>query len=140
MTERKETVNEEKINTLIEKSLQEIDNFSEIGAVKKKYLEKEGIIFQLFQQISQEKNLEQKKKLGNLVNNWKSQLVAKVKELEKKLKGQNQKKGWGKKSFHRNDFHLEVDKFFNGYLNIGGNFEWLQLSTAIIFHQCSCDF
>ena len=41
----------------------------EIETIKKKYLEKGGIIFQLFQQIAQEKNLEQKKKLGNLVNN-----------------------------------------------------------------------
>ena len=69
MTERKEIVSEEKINDLAKKSLQEVQNFSELETIKKKYLEKGGIISQLFQQIGQEKDLIKKKKLGNLINN-----------------------------------------------------------------------
>lgn len=69
MKERKEVANEEKISVLVEKSLQEAESFSEIEIVKKKYLEKGGIISQLFQQVSQEKDLVKKKKLGNLINN-----------------------------------------------------------------------
>ena len=69
---------EQEINILIKKSFQEAENVFEIAIVKKKYLEKEGIISQLFQQISQEKDLEKKKKLGSLINNWKNELTAKV--------------------------------------------------------------
>jgi len=70
MTEEKEKiVQEEEIDLLARKSLQEAQNFSEIETVKKKYLEKGGIISQLFQQIGQEKDLNKKKKLGNLINN-----------------------------------------------------------------------
>jgi len=69
MTERKEIVSEEKINDLAKKSLQEVQNFSELETIKKKYLEKGGLISQLFQQIGQEKDLIKKKKLGNLINN-----------------------------------------------------------------------
>lgn len=69
MKERKETISEEKINVLAEQSLQEVQNFAEIVAVKKKYLEKGGIISQFFQQIGQEKDLIKKKKFGNLINN-----------------------------------------------------------------------
>ncbi|CAI2162899.1 17018_t:CDS:2 [Funneliformis geosporum] len=67
MTERKETVNEEEIRTLVKKSLQETENFAELETVKKKYLEKGGTISQLFQQVSQTKDLAQKKKLGKKV-------------------------------------------------------------------------
>jgi len=89
MSEEKEkTVREEEINFLAKKSLQEAENFSEIEKIKKKYLSKGGLISQLFQQISQEKDLEKKRKLGGLINNWKNQLVAKVKEIENKLKEQ----------------------------------------------------
>ena len=69
MKEKKEIVSEEKINELTKKSLQEVQNFSEIETIKKKYLEKGGVISQLFQQIGQEKDLIKKKKLGNLINN-----------------------------------------------------------------------
>jgi len=69
MKEKKEIVSEEKINELAKKSLQEVQNFSELETIKKKYLEKGGLISQLFQQIGQEKDLIKKKKLGNLINN-----------------------------------------------------------------------
>ena len=69
MKEKKEIVSEEKINELAKKSLQEVQNFSELETIKKKYLEKGGVISQLFQQISQEEDLIKKKKLGNLINN-----------------------------------------------------------------------
>jgi len=69
MKEKKEIVSEEKINELTKKSLQEVQNFSEIETIKKKYLEKGGVISQLFQQIGQEEDLIKKKKLGNLINN-----------------------------------------------------------------------
>jgi len=69
MKEKKEIVSEEKINELAKKSLQEVQNFSELETIKKKYLEKGGVISQLFQQIGQEKDLIKKKKLGNLINN-----------------------------------------------------------------------
>jgi hypothetical protein len=61
-------INEKEINDLAEKSLKEAENFPQIEIVKKKYLEKGGIISQLFQQVSQEKDLEKKKKLGGLIN------------------------------------------------------------------------
>jgi len=93
MSEEKEkTVREEEINFLAKKSLQKAENFSEIEKIKKKYLSKGGLISQLFQQISQEKDLEKKRKLGGLINNWKNQLVTKVKEIETKIKEQNQEK------------------------------------------------
>jgi phenylalanyl-tRNA synthetase alpha chain len=107
MTERKETVNEEKINVLAKKSLQEVENFSEIEAVKKKYLEKGGIISQLFQQIGLEKDLAKKRKIGNLINNWKNELSAKVKKMENKLKDQKQEKDLKK---DRIDIYLEGKK------------------------------
>jgi len=69
MKEKKEIVSEEKINELAKKSLQEVQNFSELETIKKKYLEKGGVISQLFQQIGQEEDLIKKKKLGNLINN-----------------------------------------------------------------------
>jgi len=69
MKEKKEIVSEEKINELTKKSLQEVQNFSELETIKKKYLEKGGLISQLFQQIAQEEDLIKKKKLGNLINN-----------------------------------------------------------------------
>ena len=69
MTERKETVDEEEISALVKKSLQETENFAEIETVKKKYLEKGGIISQFFQQTGQTKDLVKKKKLGSLINN-----------------------------------------------------------------------
>jgi len=65
----KQTISEKQINLLAEKSLKEAKNFSELETVKKKYLEKGGLISQLFQQIGQEKDLIKKKKLGNLINN-----------------------------------------------------------------------
>jgi len=59
---------EKEIKLLAKKSFQEAENFSEIEIVKKKYLEKGGIISQLFQQVIQEKDLEKKKMLGGLIN------------------------------------------------------------------------
>ena len=69
MAEGKEIISEEEINVLVQKSSLETDNFSEIETIKKKYLEKGGIIYQLFQQLGQEKDLAKKKKVGNLINN-----------------------------------------------------------------------
>jgi phenylalanyl-tRNA synthetase alpha chain len=80
----KKVINEEEINKLFEKSLRELENPSKKEFVKKEYLEKEGIISQLFQQISQEKELEKRKKIGSLINNWKNKLVEKIEELETK--------------------------------------------------------
>ncbi|MEG7978819.1 MAG: hypothetical protein NY202_02760 [Mollicutes bacterium UO1] len=65
----KKIIDKKEIGVLVEKSLQEAENFSEIELVKKKYLEKGGIISNLFQQISQKKDREQKKILGGLINN-----------------------------------------------------------------------
>jgi phenylalanyl-tRNA synthetase alpha chain len=81
---KKKVINEEEINKLFEKSLRELENPSKKEFVKKEYLEKEGIISQLFQQISQEKELEKRKKIGSLINNWKNKLVEKIEELETK--------------------------------------------------------
>jgi len=64
----KQTISEKEIKLLAKKSFQEAENFSEIEIVKKKYLEKGGIISQLFQQVTQEKELEKKKILGKLIN------------------------------------------------------------------------
>jgi phenylalanyl-tRNA synthetase alpha chain len=80
----KKVINEEEINKLFEKSLRELENPSKKEFVKKEHLEKEGIISQLFQQISQEKELEKRKKIGSLINNWKNKLVEKIEELETK--------------------------------------------------------
>ena len=60
---------EKEINLLVEKSLQEAENLAEIPAVKKKYLERGGLISQFFQQLGQEKNPNKKKKMGGLINN-----------------------------------------------------------------------
>ena len=79
----KQTINEKQINFLAKKSLKEVENFSEIETVKKKYLEKGKVIFQFFQQISQEKE-SIKKKSGNLINHWKNELTVKVKEINNK--------------------------------------------------------
>ena len=65
----KQNISEKQINLLAKKSLKEVENFFEIETIKKNYLEKGGIIFQLFQQISQEEDPIKKKKLGNLINN-----------------------------------------------------------------------
>ena len=65
----KQTISEKEINLLAEKSLKEAENLSELETIKKKYLEKGGVISQLFQQIGQEEDLIKKKKLGNLINN-----------------------------------------------------------------------
>ena len=104
MKEKKEIVSEEKINELAKKSLQEVQNFSELETIKKKYLEKGGVISQLFQQIGQEEDLIKKKKLGNLINNWKNELVAKVKEIEEKTREQKQEEGLKKDKV---DIYLE---------------------------------
>lgn len=93
MSEKSEkTINEEEINKLFEKSLRELENPSKTELIKKEYLEKEGIISQLFLQISQEKELERKKKIGGLVNSWKNKLVAKIEDLETKLNSRNSEK------------------------------------------------
>ena len=55
-----QVINEKEISTLEEKSLSEAKNFSEVEIIKKKYLEKGGIISQFFQQVSQEKDLAKK--------------------------------------------------------------------------------
>ena len=105
MSEEKEKiVREEEINFLAKKSLQEAENFSEIEKIKKKYLSKGGIISQFFQQISQEKDLQKKKKLGELINNWKNKLAAKIKEIEAKIKEQKPTKELEEK---RVDIYLE---------------------------------
>ena len=65
----KKLISEKEIIILAEKSLKETENSLEVEIIKEKYLEKGGIISQLFQQISQERNLEKKKKLGSLINN-----------------------------------------------------------------------
>jgi len=64
----KQSISEKEISILAEKSLKESENALEVKIIKKKYLEKGGIIPQLFQQVGQEKDLVRKKKLGNLVN------------------------------------------------------------------------
>jgi phenylalanyl-tRNA synthetase alpha chain len=110
----KQFSNEKEINILIEKSLQEMENFSEIETVKKKYLEKEGIIPQLFQQIGQEKDLERKKKLGSLINNWKNQLTAKIKEIEKRIKEKN----FSEKALKKDKFDIYLEGKKNPLANL----------------------
>jgi phenylalanyl-tRNA synthetase alpha chain len=103
----KKVINEEEINKLFEKSLRELENPSKKEFVKKEYLEKEGIISQLFQQISQEKELEKRKKIGSLINNWKNKLVEKIEELETKSNSNDS----GKSSQNLQiDTHLEGKK------------------------------
>ena len=65
----KKLISEKEISILAENSLKEAENFLEVEIIKKKYLEKGGVVSQLFQQISQEEDLEKKKKLGSLINN-----------------------------------------------------------------------
>jgi hypothetical protein len=65
----KKLIGEKEIIILTEKSLKEVENFLELEIVKKKYLEKGGLVSQFFQQISQEEDPEKKKKLGSLINN-----------------------------------------------------------------------
>jgi type II secretory pathway predicted ATPase ExeA len=66
MEEKK--LEESEIILLIDKSLKEVKISRQIKIIKKKYLEKEGIIPQLFQQLSQQKDLAKKKGLGSLIN------------------------------------------------------------------------
>jgi len=54
---------EEEISLIIENSLAEVNNSRQPEIIKKKYLEKGGIISQLLQQIVQENNLEKKRNL-----------------------------------------------------------------------------
>ncbi|CAG8670015.1 2053_t:CDS:2 [Ambispora gerdemannii] len=56
-------ISEKEIDILAEKSLREAKNFSNVEIIRKKYLEKGGVISQLFQQISQERDLDKRKKL-----------------------------------------------------------------------------
>ncbi|CAJ0824632.1 524_t:CDS:1 [Entrophospora sp. SA101] len=102
----KKLISEKEIIILAEKSLKETENSLEVEIIKEKYLEKGGIISQLFQQISQEGNLE-KKKLGSLINNWKVELTAKIKEIEKRTKGQGSEKELKKDKL---DIYLEGKK------------------------------
>ena len=60
---------EQKIILLIKESLEEVEKSSDLSLTKKKYLGKQGLIFQFLQQLIQEKDLEKKKRLGFLINN-----------------------------------------------------------------------
>ncbi len=53
----KKELTEKEIEILIKKSFQETEKSLEIGEIKKKYLEKGGLIPQFFQQIVLEKDL-----------------------------------------------------------------------------------
>ena len=65
MSEEKEKVVwEEEINALTKKSLQEAHDFSKIQTLKKKYLEKGGIISQFFQHKSGKRLTKEKKIRG----------------------------------------------------------------------------
>jgi len=64
----KKNLKEPEILLLINKSLQEVKGSQPIETIKKKYLEREGVISQFFQQVSQEKDLAKKKRLGSLIN------------------------------------------------------------------------
>lgn len=88
----KKIISEEEINILFAKSLRELENCSKTELIKKEYLEKGGLISQFFQQISQERELEKRKKIGNLINNWKNKLVEKIEELERKSNNNNSEK------------------------------------------------
>jgi hypothetical protein len=64
----KKNLEESEILLLIGKSLQETKNSQQVEVIKKKYLEKGGVISQLFKQVGQEKDLVRKKRLGSLIN------------------------------------------------------------------------
>jgi len=65
---KEKNLTHEKILVIAKKSLKEIEENSKIIIIKKKYLGKDGIITQLFKQISLEKNNEKRKKIGDLLN------------------------------------------------------------------------
>jgi phenylalanyl-tRNA synthetase alpha chain len=97
--------NEEEIVLLFKKTLKEIEDPLKLEFIKKEYLEKGGLISQFFQQISQEKDLERKKKLGSLINQWKNELAKKIEESEVKL---------GKQNFKKESQKSEVDIYLEG--------------------------
>ncbi|WNE40503.1 MAG: Phenylalanine--tRNA ligase alpha subunit [Mycoplasmataceae bacterium] len=93
MSEKSEKIiSKEEINILFAKSLRELESCSKTELIKKEYLEKGGLISQFFQQISQEREIEKRKKIGNLINSWKNKLVKKIEELEGKLNNHNSEK------------------------------------------------
>ncbi|MCE8167835.1 MAG: phenylalanine--tRNA ligase subunit alpha [Candidatus Moeniiplasma glomeromycotorum] len=102
-------IDEKEISTWIEKSFQEAENYSELEIIKKKYLGKGGLISQFFQQISQEKDLTKKKKIGYLINNWKSKLIFKIKKTEEKVKKISSEKETKKE--YKLDVYREGKKF-----------------------------
>ena len=103
---------EQKIISLIKESLEEVEKSSDLLLTKKKYLGKQGLIFQFLQQLVQEKDLEKKKTLGFLINNWKKSLVEKFASIEKEEKRLKEKKL--EKKF---DIYLEGKKIPLGNLH-----------------------
>ena len=69
MKKESEKIKEEEINFLISQSYKEVAEPPLIETIREKYLGKGGIISRLFSQISESKNLEEKKRIGSLLNN-----------------------------------------------------------------------
>ena len=89
---KKKNLEESEILLLIDKSLQETKSSQQVEVIKKKYLEKGGVISQLFKQVSQEKDLVRKKRLGSLINKWKNELTAETKKIEEKVTSSRKEK------------------------------------------------
>ena len=109
---QKENSNEKKNGLLIKQSFEDLEK-ENIQIIKKKYLGKNGIISQSLQEISQEKNLKRKKKLGILINNWKKKLIEKVNFLER----EKQKKEGPHEKEKLIDIYLEGKKMSLGNLH-----------------------
>ncbi|MCE8162842.1 MAG: phenylalanine--tRNA ligase subunit alpha [Candidatus Moeniiplasma glomeromycotorum] len=83
---------EKKIIQEREKSFHEVEKVSEIENLKKKYFGKESIITSFFQQVAKEKDLIKKKRLGELINQWKKELVNKIENIKPKADKLNKAK------------------------------------------------
>jgi phenylalanyl-tRNA synthetase alpha chain len=111
---KKEKLDQETIIILEKNSLVELEEFSVLEAIKKKYLGKNGLISQFLHQLAQEEDLTKKKNLGILVNSWKKKLLGKISLIEKETaKKSLEKKEWENKV----DIYLEGKKFPLGNLH-----------------------
>lgn len=98
---------EAEITSLIEKSYQELVQTQSSEETEKKYLAKGGIFSQLFSQLIQLEDPKEKRKIGDLLNNWKKELTKRIEII--KLEGRG---GKAQKNEKKNepDIYLEGKK------------------------------
>ena len=101
----KKKLTREEISLIIKNSLIEAENSKQPEVIKKEYLEKGGVSSQFLQELTHENNLEKKKKLGSLINQWKKQLIEKISNIGKTI---------SRKRFKKNEKEKKIDIYLEG--------------------------